>query len=77
MGFSRGFEQGKLEAALLETPVNHNNNTLKEEIRHTERDTIIAALERNNWRRQKTANELKINRVTLYNKMKKYGIEEK
>ena len=27
MGFSGGFEQGKLEAALLETPTNHNNKT--------------------------------------------------
>jgi DNA-binding NtrC family response regulator len=65
-----------LEKSESDPPGNHNNKALIEEVRHTEKDTIIAALERNNWRRQKTANELKINRVTLYNKMKKYGIEE-
>lgn len=40
-------------------------------------EAIIAALEKHNWRRQKTADYLGINRVTLYNKMKKYGIKEK
>lgn len=49
---------------------------LKGEINSTERATIIAALERNNWRRQRTADKLNINRVTLYNKMKKYDIKE-
>jgi two-component system response regulator AtoC len=55
----------------------NNDNSLKGELRYTEKEIILAALERNNWRRQKTAEELNINRVTLYNKMKKYGIEEK
>lgn len=54
-----------------------DNGSLRDEVRDTEREVIIAALERNNWRRQRTANELNINRVTLYNKMKKYGIKEK
>jgi two-component system response regulator AtoC len=56
---------------------NPDNGSLRDEVRDTEREVIIAALERNNWRRQRTANELNINRVTLYNKMKKYGIKEK
>jgi DNA-binding NtrC family response regulator len=60
-------------------PLNNNNNdnSLKGELRYTEKEIILAALERNNWRRQKTAEELNINRVTLYNKMKKYGIADK
>jgi two-component system response regulator AtoC len=58
-------------------PNNGNGGFLKDELKMTERDIILAALERNKWRRQKTAEELNINRVTLYNKMKKYGIMEK
>jgi two-component system response regulator AtoC len=54
-----------------------NDGSLKEEIRYAEKDIIIAALERNKWRRKKTAEELNINRVTLYNKMKKYGLTDK
>ena len=38
--------------------------------------TIRAALEANNWNRQLTAEVLKINRTTLYKKMKKYGLED-
>ncbi len=44
---------------------------------NAEIEAIITALEKHNWRRQKTADYLGINRVTLYNKMKKYGIKEK
>ncbi len=44
---------------------------------NAEMEAIIAALEKHNWRRQKTADYLGINRVTLYNKMRKYGIKEK
>lgn len=36
---------------------------------------IREALERNDWHRLKTAEELGINRVTLYRQMKRYGIE--
>lgn len=51
-----------------------SNGSLKDEIKNTEKDVILAALDKNRWQRQKTAQELGINRVTLYNKMKKYGL---
>ena len=54
-----------------------NDGDLKGGLKYAEKEIILAALERNKWRRQKTAEELNINRVTLYNKMKKYGIMER
>lgn len=42
-----------------------------------EREAIFQALDRNQWSRTKTAKELGISRVTLYNKMKKFGISDK
>ena len=40
-----------------------------------ERRIIEAALRRNNWNRQATADELSINRTTLYKKMKRYQLD--
>ena len=40
-----------------------------------ERQIIEAALKRNNWNRQSTADELDINRTTLYKKMRKYQLD--
>ena len=39
-----------------------------------ERRIIQDCLARNNYRRKETAAELGISRVTLYNKMKKFGL---
>jgi len=39
-----------------------------------EKDIILAALDRNNWNKSKTASELSINPSTLWRKMKKLGI---
>ena len=39
-----------------------------------ERRIIEDCLQRNNFRRKETAAELGISRVTLYNKMKKFGL---
>jgi DNA-binding NtrC family response regulator len=39
-----------------------------------ERRIIADCLQRNNYRRKETAAELGISRVTLYNKMKKFGL---
>ena len=36
---------------------------------------ILAALKANNWNRQVTAEQLDINRTTLYKKMKRYGMD--
>ncbi|GAB4384866.1 MAG: sigma-54 dependent transcriptional regulator [Phycisphaerales bacterium] len=42
-----------------------------------EKRIILKALEANAWNRQKTADDLGINRTTLYKKMKQLGIEER
>ncbi|MGM0595716.1 MAG: sigma-54 interaction domain-containing protein [Myxococcota bacterium] len=41
----------------------------------SERDRIVAALNRNHGNKTRTAQELGIHRVTLYRKIKKYGLE--
>ncbi|MGB3477683.1 MAG: sigma 54-interacting transcriptional regulator [bacterium] len=45
--------------------------------RAIEKEVIINALRRNNWDREKTAKVLKISRITLWRKMKKYAIQNK
>lgn len=48
--------------------------SLENRIEVTEKDIIEQALLNNNFSRTNTAKHLKISRVTLYNKMRKYGI---
>lgn len=50
------------------------DKSLGNRIQHTEKDIIEQALLNNNYSRTKTARHLGISRVTLYNKMKKYGM---
>jgi two-component system response regulator HydG len=40
-----------------------------------ERDAILAALERNGYNKTRTAEQLNIDRKTLYNKLRSYGLE--
>jgi Bacterial regulatory protein, Fis family len=49
-------------------------NSLEARVDVLERRIIQDCLARNNYRRKETAAELGISRVTLYNKMKKYGL---
>jgi DNA-binding NtrC family response regulator len=49
---------------------------LDEAMREPERRFLIKALKANDWNRQKTAEQLGINRTTLYKKMKDLGIDE-
>jgi two-component system response regulator HydG len=49
---------------------------LRESLEEPERRIILAALEANDWNRQRTAADLDINRTTLYKKMKQYGLGE-
>jgi len=49
---------------------------LAEALREPERQIILAALEANDWNRQKTADALQINRTTLYKKIKQYNLDE-
>lgn len=51
-----------------------DESTLGQQIALTERDIIEHALFKNNFSRTNTAKDLGISRVTLYNKMKKYGM---
>ncbi len=57
-------------------PEDYKNISLKDAITEPERKIIRAVLEANNWNRQLTAKSLKVNRTTLYKKMKRYGLEE-
>jgi DNA-binding NtrC family response regulator len=49
--------------------------SLRDALQEPERQIILAALEANGWNRQKTADQLDINRTTLYKKIKQYGLE--
>ena len=48
---------------------------LEDALRDPERRILTRALKANHWNRQKTADQLGINRTTLYKKMKLHGIE--
>ena len=50
--------------------------TLKEALEGPERQIILQCLEENNWNRNATADQLGVNRTTLYKKMKKLGLDE-
>lgn len=47
---------------------------LKDALAGPEKDIIVRTLEANDWNRNQTADVLEINRTTLYNKMRKYGL---
>lgn len=49
--------------------------SLKSALKHPERDIILDALSHTSWNCTRTAAYLGINRTTLYNKMKLYGIK--
>ncbi len=48
---------------------------LEEAMEEPERQILLAALEANGWNRQKTADDLRINRTTLYKKIKQFGLD--
>lgn len=50
--------------------------TLEEALREPERQIIRRALEANGWNRGKTADQLGINRTTLYKKMRQLGMQD-
>lgn len=57
-----------------ETAWNSGSASLEERVDRLECKIIQDSLQRNNHRRKETAAELGISRVTLYNKMKKFGL---
>lgn len=50
---------------------------LKESLQEPEKDIILNALKQANWNRKKAAAILNINRTTLYNKIKRFGLGKK
>ena len=56
------------------TPI--GQKTLKEALEVPERQIIREVLESNQWNRNATADQLGINRTTLYKKMKRLGLED-
>ncbi len=53
----------------------NDSKQLDSQLATTEKDLIEQALIRNNYNRTRTAKELGVSRVTLYNKMKRYEIQ--
>lgn len=57
-------------------PVNQRADEGLRGVAHqAERDAILQALERNGYNKSRTAEQLNIDRKTLYNKLKSYGLE--
>jgi len=54
----------------------NGRQTLKEALEGPERQIILQCLRENNWNRNATADQLGVNRTTLYKKMKKLGLDE-
>ncbi|TWT94940.1 sigma-54-dependent transcriptional regulator [Neorhodopirellula pilleata] len=50
--------------------------SLKDALEVPEREIILQSLRRNQWNRVATADELEINRTTLYKKMKRLGLDD-
>jgi two-component system, NtrC family, response regulator AtoC len=54
----------------------HPKTVIDESLARVEKDHIILILEKNNWNISKSAEILSIDRVTLYNKIEKYGLRK-
>lgn len=65
---------GAAKALVCDNPGNSGMNSLKEALKNPEREIIEHTLEEAGWNRKKAAALLGINRTTLYNKMKEYGL---
>jgi DNA-binding NtrC family response regulator len=61
---------------VVSVPTTSNRRqTLKEALEGPERQIILQCLRDNNWNRNETADQLGVNRTTLYKKMKKLGLD--
>lgn len=58
----------------LQKSSSRKNNTLKEFLEEPEKDVLVKTLEEVKGNKAKAASKLGINRTTLYNKLKKYGL---
>jgi two-component system response regulator AtoC len=66
--------RGSAAGILVASPA--GQRTLKEALEGPERQIIRDVLESNSWNRNATADQLGINRTTLYKKMKRLGLED-
>jgi DNA-binding NtrC family response regulator len=66
----------KLVESAASTPLmNYHPMPLKDALEAPEKRILEAALRANGWNRQLTAEQLGINRTTLYKKMKRFGLD--
>ena len=63
-------------AAVTNVAPSGRPQTLKEALEGPERQIILQVLRLNNWNRNETADQLGVNRTTLYKKMKKLGLDK-
>ena len=63
------------QAAVSPPSERYQAMSLKEALAEPEKRILEAALRANGWNRQATAEQLDINRTTLYKKMKRYGLD--
>jgi two-component system response regulator AtoC len=79
-------QRGYIEPEDLKLPSQQNASSLKklnvddhlslsDYLKNAEKSKILATLEQYNWKRKDTAEALGISRITLYSKMKEYGLE--
>jgi DNA-binding NtrC family response regulator len=54
----------------------YNLTSLKDALAGPEKQILRMALEANQWNRQVTADSLRVNRTTLYKKMKHYSLDK-
>ena len=62
--------------ATVRTPRSRSSGALWTPREMEERAQVLAELDRNDWNRSETANALGYSRVTLWKKMRKFGIDE-
>lgn len=62
-------------ATSTNAPVHRPDEGLRGVAHQAERDAILAALERNGYNKSRTAEQLNIDRKTLYNKLRSFGLE--
>ncbi|MFG0287199.1 MAG: sigma-54-dependent transcriptional regulator [Rhodopirellula sp. JB044] len=67
-----GVTQGQQTAPAISSA----GRSLKEALEGPEREIILSSLRRHGWNRAATADELEINRTTLYKKMKRLGLDD-
>ena len=72
--FSSTAVGSEVESSVSDDIALGQSKTLEARVDIIERRIIEDCLRRNNHRRKETAAELGISRVTLYNKMKKFGL---